>query len=395
MPAEPLLTAPLNIDGPFPDLSRPLRLAIVGGGGVARVHAWAARLSDRWQVRAVAPSADAARALAAAGNATWQGCQVFESHDALFDAVRAGRLAVDAVAVAVPNDIHYAVAAACLDAGVALMCEKPLTKTLVEARDLVDRATRAGVVASVAYPYGAYPMVRQARHLITSGQLGRVRQTHVEFVQDFLLTQTPAASGSWRHDPARAGAGSSADIGTHALHLIEFVTGLPIERLRAEFHVSGPARPIEDTFFAFVRAADDVCGTLWGSQAAAGVTSGPRFRVIGELGTVEWDNGSPQSLLCHWIDQPAQVFTRGRGRGLAPGAERLTRRPRGNVEGWVEAWANLYTEFALAVAARADGIEVPAGVLASPTMADGARGVQFVDAMVASAHADSAWMPLT
>ena len=218
-----------------------------------------------------------------------------------------------------------------------------------------------------------------------------MRQIHAEFVQDYLLTQAPASVGSWRHDPARAGAGSSADIGTHAFHLAEFVTGLRLEQVRGEFHVSGPARPIEDTFFAFVRAQGGVRGTLWGSQAAAGITSGPRVRIICERASLEWNNGSPQELHCHWIDQPAQIFTRGRGRGLSPAAERFTRRSRGNMEGWVEAWANLYTEFAVAIAARADGISVPEGVLNYPGVVDGARGVAFVEAMVASVKAEGAW----
>jgi predicted dehydrogenase len=260
-----------------------------------------------------------------------------------------------------------------------------------DAADLVARVTDAEVTFCVGYPYAAFPMVRQARSLVASGALGPVRQVHAEFVQDYLLTQAPAAAGSWRHDPVRAGAGSSADIGTHAFHLAEFVTGLPIEQVRGEFHVSGPSRPIEDTFFAFVRARGDVPGIVWGSQAAAGITAGPRFRIICERASLEWNNGSPQELHCQWVDQPAQIFTRGRGRGLSPQAERFTRRPRGNTEGWVEAWANLYTEFALAIAARADRIAIPEGVLNYPGVVDGARGVSFVEAMVASVRADGAW----
>jgi predicted dehydrogenase len=297
--------------------------------------------------------------------------------------------------VAVPNHKHYEIASACLDASLHVLCEKPLTNDVEEARDLVERTRQSKRVVCVGYPYAGFPMVRQARHLIASGALGPVRQVHVEFVQDYLLTQTPASGASWRQDPAQAGAGSSADIGTHAFHLAEFVTGVPIEKLRADFHVSGPpARVLEDTFYAFLRARDGISGTLWGSQVAAGITTGPRFRIVGERGSLEWSNGSPQELQCLWLDQPAQTFTRGRGRGLAPSAERFTRRGRGNTEGWVEAWANLYAEFALAIAADADGAVVPAGVLAYPTVQDGARGVCFVAAMVRSAKEDGAWIRL-
>ena len=387
----PLLTGPLTVEGPFPSQTRRLRLAIVGGGGIGRVHAWAAALSERWEVVGVAPSSDPARVQAASDNMVWRDCEIFSSHVALIEAARARTTPIDAVAITVPNHLHYDVATACLDAGLNVMCEKPLTIYARDAADLVMRAADAEVSFCAGYPYAAFPMVRQARSLIASGALGGVRQIHAEFVQDYLLTQAPASVGSWRHDPARAGAGSSADIGTHAFHLAEFVTGLAIEQVRGEFYVSGPSRPIEDTFFAFVRAQSGVLGILWGSQAAAGITSGPRVRIICERASLDWNNGFPQELHCHWIDQPAQIFTRGRGRGLSPAAERFTRRPRGNTEGWVEAWANLYTEFALAIAARADGISVPDGVLDYPGVVDGARGVAFVEAMIASVKRGGAW----
>ena len=390
----PLLTGPLTVDGPFPGQSRRLRLAIVGGGGIGRVHAWAAALSERWHLVAVAPSSDPARAKAAGENIAWQDCEIFSSHAALIDAARTGATPLDAVAITVPNHLHYDVARACLDAGLNVMCEKPLTIHARDAADLAARTAAAAVTFCAGYPYAAFPMVRQAKSLIASGALGRVRQVHVEFVQDYLLTQVPGG-GAWRHDPARAGAGSSADIGTHAFHLAEFVAGLPMDQVRAEFAVTGPSRAIEDTFFSFVRAQGGVVGTLWGSQAAAGMTSGPRFRMVCERGSLEWNNGSPQELSCHWLDQPLQIFTRGRGRGLSPAAERFTRRSRGNTEGWVEAWANLYTEFALGIAARVDGVAVPDGVLNYPSVADGARGVAFVAAMIASVKADGAWTAIS
>jgi predicted dehydrogenase len=151
---------------------------------------------------------------------------------------------------------------------------------------------------------------------------------------------------------------------------------------------------MDDTFFALLRLRDGTPGVLSGSQVAAGVTSGPHFRIVGARGTLDWDNGSAYALTCHWLDQPIQTFTRGRGRGLAPAAERFTRRSRGNVEGWVEAWANLYTEFALGIAAHLDGVTVPTGVLEYPTVNDGVRGVRFVEAMTASARADGAWVEI-
>lgn len=384
----PLLAGSFSVDGPFPELSRPLRLAIVGSGAIARVHTWAARLSERWQVVAVT---DRGLSRGATAHSAWHGCEMFESDAALLAAVTSGATLIDAVAIAVPNHLHYEVACAFLTAGVNVMCEKPMTIHAHEASDLVARTAAANVTFCGGYPYAAFPMVRQARALIASGALGRVRQIHVEFVQDFLLTMPATSSQAWRNDPAQAGAGSSADIGTHSFHMAEFVTGLSIEAVRGEFSVSGPSRPIEDTYFAFIRAQGDVRGTLWGSQAAAGVTSGPRFRIMSERATLEWNNGSPQDLYCHWIDQPLQVFTRGKGRGLLPAAERFTRRARGNTEGWVEAWANLYTEFALAIAARTDGVSVPDGVLNHPGVTDGARGVAFVNAMVSSVQNAGAW----
>ena len=392
---EPILLGDFNASGPFPRQSRRLRLGLVGGGGIAKVHNWAAHLSQRWRLVAAAPSSNIDKVRQASADAVLEGCRIYADYQEMARGGRDGEDQLDAVALTVPNDRHFEIARTFLDAGINVMCEKPLTITLEHAADLVERARTSGLVFAVAYPYAAFPMVRQARFLVGSGALGAIRQAYVEFVQDFLLTQATGSGlpGAWRLDSTRAGAGSSADVGTHAFQLFEFVTGLHIQRIRGELHVCGPvkSKSTEDTFYAFVRAEGGVPGILWGSQVAAGITGGPNFRIIGEKGTLEWNNESPQALKCLWLDQPMQVITRGQGRGVSPEAERCTRRGRGNTEGWVEAWANLYTEFALAVAARLDQVFVPPGVLAYPTVADGARGVRFIQSMAASDQAGGAW----
>jgi predicted dehydrogenase len=215
---------------------------------------------------------------------------------------------------------------------------------------------------------------------------------HAEFVQDLLITTAPTAKSGWRLDPARAGAGSSADVGTHALHLVEFVTGLHVDEVRTEFHSSTPGQALEDAFFTCLRCEGGVPGTLWGTPAATGVTSGPRLRIFGEQGSLSWGNAAPQELVCQWADAPTQAYTRGFGRGIDISAERMSGRGRGNVEGWLEAWTTLYVELALAISAWRDGTEVPDGLLGYPTLEDEIRGVRFIAAAAASNSRGGEWI---
>ena len=395
--SRPILSDVTDAAGPFPSQSRRLRLGVIGGGRIAATQAMAARLTDRWEVVAGVLSSDPSRAVAR--GAEWR-LEPSRSYTAL-DSLLAGEAArpdgMDAVMIASPNDRHFAAAKACLNAGIDVLCEKPLTNSLAEARELVSAAQGCGRVFGVCYVMSCFAMVRQARAIVSAGGIGRVNQIHVEFMQDWM---TPADSGDaphvkWRLDPKVSGPTScTGDIGTHAAHLASFVSGLPMTHLRADMHVCGAPKALEDTVFMATRFAGGVPGTLMATRLAPGNRGGLRLRIFGSEGGVEWDLEHSEYLKHARFGEPDRVLSRGHGHGIAAEVERLVRTGRGFPEGLIEAWGNLYTEFALAVGARRDGTALPAGMLAMPTVEDGADGVAFIEAAVRSHHGGGDWQEI-
>lgn len=393
-----LLPDAIDFDGPFPRLARRLRLGVVGGGRIAATQAMAARLTDRWEVAGGAFSSDPARARAAAAEWLLPEDRCYDSFEAMAAAESARPDGVDAVMITTPNHLHFAAAAAFLEAGIDVLCDKPLTNEADEADALVRLADRTGRVLGVSYVMSCFPMIRQAREIAAEGGVGRVNQIHVEFMQDWMTPQDAADAPhvKWRLDPEKSGRTSCAgDIGTHAAHLAGFVGGLPLTRVRCEFHVCGAPKPLEDTFFAWTRYGGDgsggVPGTLMATRLAPGNRGGLRLRIFGSEGGLEWDLEDCDRLRFNRFGEPDRVVSRGHGHGVSPKTERLVRAGRGFPEGIVEAWGNLYTEFAMAVAARRDGRKVPDGWLDMPRGADGAAGVRFIDACVRSNDGGGAW----
>ena len=302
---------------------------------------------------------------------------------------------IDAVMITTPNHVHYDAAKAFLDAGIDILCDKPLTNRVGEAEDLQKRARESEIVFGVGYVMSCFPMVRQARAIVRRGALGRINQIHVEFMQDWMVPDDVGEADhvKWRLDPAKSGATScTGDIGTHAAHLSTFVTGLEMTRLRADFHICGSPKSLEDTVFMTTGYEGDVPGTLMATRLATGNRGGLRLRVFGSAGGLEWDMENAEQLKLAIFGEPDRILTRGHGHGIDPAVERLVRTGRGFPEGLIEAWANLYTEFALAVAARRDGVDFPDDWLAYPKIADGVQGVRFVDAAVRSDRAEGAWI---
>ena len=385
-----LMPEKIDFDGPFPRLSRRLRLGVVGGGRIAGMQAIAARMTDRWDVVAGAFSSDLVRAKAAA--AEWflpeDRCYTSFAEMATQEAQR--KDGVDAVMITTPNHLHFDCARAFLEAGIDVLCDKPLTNEMAEAEALVALTNTTGCVFGVSYVMSCFPMIRQARAIIAEGGIGKINQIHVEFMQDWM-TPTEMAEAphvKWRLDPAKSGKTSCVgDIGTHAAHLACFVSDLALTELRAEFHVCGAPKPLEDTFFAWTRYGGvhgDVPGTLMATRLAPGNRGGLRLRIFGSEGGLEWDLENCERLKFNRFGEPDAVLSRGHGHGISPGTERLVRTARGFPEGIIEAWGNLYTEFAMAVAARRDGIAVPNDWLGMPGVNDGADGVRFIDAAVRS-----------
>ena len=391
----PILPEDIDFDGAFPAQFRRMRLGVVGGGRISQTQAMAARLTDRWEVVAGALSSDPDRAKAAA--ADWhlpeERCYISFAKMAEAESRRAD--GVDAVMITTPNHVHHDAALAFLDAGIDVLCDKPLTNEVGEAEALVDAAARTGCVFGVSYVMSCFPMIRQAREIVAAGGVGEINQIHVEFMQDWMTPDDIAMADhvKWRLDPAKSGRTSCVgDIGTHAAHLAQFVSHLPLTHLRSEFHVCGATKPLEDTFFAWTRYDENVPGTLMATRLAPGNRGGLRLRIFGSEGGLEWDLEHSEYLKHARFGEPDRILSRGHGHGVSPRTERLIRTGRGFPEGLIEAWGNLYTEFALATAARRDEIEVPDTWLDMPRVADGAAGVRFIDATVRSNEKGGAWV---
>ncbi|SDJ32105.1 Gfo/Idh/MocA family protein [Aliiruegeria lutimaris] len=387
----------LNFDGPFPRLSRRLRLGIVGGGRIAATQAMAARMSDHWEVVAGALSSSQESARSRAAEFRIAPDRAYASFEEMAAAETRHSEGVDAVMITTPNHLHHAAARAFLNAGIDVLCDKPLTNEVSEAEDLVGLTSASGCVFGVSYVMSCFPMVRQARQIVSEGGLGRINQIHVEFLQDWMTPEEVADAPhvKWRLDPSKTGKTSCVgDIGTHAAHLAQFVSGLPLTDLRAEFHVCGAPKPVEDTFFAWTRHAGEVPGTLMATRLAPGNRGGLRLRIFGSEGGIEWDLEKAEQLRFNRFGEADRTISRGHGHGVSPATERLVRTGRGFPEGIIEAWGNLYTEFAMAVAARKDGLRIPEGWLGMPTVADGAKGVQFIEATVRSNEAGGEWVEL-
>ena len=392
-----LLPDRFDFDGPFPPLSRRLRLGVVGGGRISGMQAMAARLTDRWEIAAGAFSSDPARARAASGDWRLPADRCYASFEEMAQAEAARPDGVDAVMITTPNHVHFASARAFLEAGIDVLCDKPLTNEVAEADALVRLAADTGCILGVSYVMSCFPMIRQAREIVAEGGLGRINQIHVEFMQDWMTPEDAADAPhvKWRLDPAKSGKTSCVgDIGTHAAHLAGFVSHLALTHLRAEFHVCGTPKPLEDTFFAWTRHQGGVPGTLMATRLAPGNRGGLRLRIFGSDGGLEWGLETCDRLSFNRFGEPDRVISRGHGHGVSARSERLVRAGRGFPEGIIEAWGNLYTEFALAVAARRDGRDVPAGWIGMPRVPDGADGVRFIDACVRSNDAAGAWVAI-
>ncbi|WP_420414934.1 Gfo/Idh/MocA family protein [Roseibium sp.] len=392
-----ILPESLDFDGPFPRQSRRLRLGVIGGGRISVTQATAARLTDRWEVVAGALSSDPIKARQRSEEWFIQPDRSYASFNEMAS-VEAGRPdGVDAVMITTPNHVHFDAAKAFLDQGIDVLCDKPLTNDPGEADQLVAIARETGLVFAVGYTMSCFPMIRQAREIVKQGGIGRINQIHVEFMQDWMTPETVAEADhvKWRLDPAKSGRTScTGDIGTHAAHLASFVSGLEMTHLRAEMHVCGAPKPLEDTVFMFTRFENDVPGTLMATRLAPGNRGGLRLRVFGSEGGLEWDLEKSEQLKFNRFGEPDRIISRGHGHGVSAKTERFVRAARGFPEGIIEAWANLYTEFAMAVAARRDGVTPPEGWLDYPTVAQGAKGVHFVEASANSAETESSWQKI-
>lgn len=301
---------------------------------------------------------------------------------------------IDFVTIVTPNFAHFAPAMMALEKGFHVVIEKPITFTLEEARLLKKKVEETGLILCLTHTYSGYPMVRQARAMVREGALGTIRKIVVEYPQGWLSKMSERegnAQAAWRTDPKRSGkAGAMGDIGTHAAHLAEFISGLKITKLCADLNIMVPGRALDDDGNVLLKFSNGAAGVLIASQVAAGEENALKIRVYGEHGGLEWAQMEPNSLIVKWLDKPMQILRAGSNGFLHPEALFNTRTPTGHPEGYLEAFANLYRNFALALMARLDGITAPAEV-DFPSVDDGIRGMTFIDTVVKSGQSSEKW----
>ncbi|MEO9895370.1 MAG: Gfo/Idh/MocA family oxidoreductase [Paracoccaceae bacterium] len=382
-----------------PILDRRLRLGFVGGGRglVGHWHSAGARLSNHWNIVAGALSSNPDIAQKSGRDWDLPSDRIYNSYQDMAKTEFDRDDGIDAVAICTPNDSHFQIAKTFLENDIPVILDKPMTNTVADAQALVELTKTRNGFLTLTYPFAFHAMARHARYMVQSGELGRIRQVNVEYLQDWATSPPdPDIQGrSWRMMPERSGRSSVvADIGTHAYHLLHFVTGLKTTEIRADFHVCGAPKDLEDTAYVNLRMEGDVPGMLWVTQAAPGQYCGLRIRVWGEKGGISWDQEKPELLIHAPLNEPERHILRGKGTGLCAEAERLVHLPRGHPEALSDAWANLYSEIGIAISAQISGRTIPSNFIAVPTPADGAQGVQFVNACADSHEAGGNWVSL-
>jgi len=377
---------------------RTLRCAMVGGGRdafIGAVHRQAMALDGEIRLVAGALSSQPQKALVSGrdlglaperNHPSWQALLQHE-----LSLPRDER--IDFVSIVTPNHVHHPVAKAFAEAGIHVVCDKPLVHTGAQADELVRITRDRGIVFGVTYNYIGYPMVQQAREMVRAGVIGELRKVVVEYHQGWLARRLdPGANkqADWRMDPAQNGiAGAMGDIGSHAENLVATVTGLEIESLCADLTAFVPGRPLDDDASLLLRFRGGARGVLLASQVAAGCENDLRLRVFGSEGTLDWRQEEPNTLIHGPLNGPRQLLTRG-SPWLGTAARQATRLPAGHPEAFIEAFANIYRGIAADVRARESG-QLPTVPGRYATVADGARGVRFIEATVASARSEQKW----
>jgi len=301
---------------------------------------------------------------------------------------------MDFVSIVTPNHVHFGPAMLALEKGFHVVVEKPMTFTLDEAKQLQKKVEETGLILALTHTYSGYPMVKQAKQMVREGAFGKIRKVYVEYPQGWLskLSEKEGnAQAAWRTDPSKSGkAGCMGDIGTHAAHLAEYITGLKITQLCADLKTFVEGRALDDDGNVLLRFDNGATGVLIASQVAAGEENALKIRVYGEEGGLEWAQQEPNTLIVKWLDKPAEIYRAGGGY-LGSYAKHNTRTPGGHPEGYLEAFANIYRNFALTLAARMDGTQPTPEMLDFPTVAEGVRGMAFIDNVVASSASTQRW----
>lgn len=368
---------------------------MVGGGRgafIGAIHRMAAALDGQIELVCGAFSSDPDRSKASGADLFLPPERCYGDYEEMIlaEANLPADKKMDLVSIVTPNHMHFGPAMVALESGFHVICDKPLCTTLDAARQLQSKVRSSRLVFAVTHAYTGYPMVKQARMMIANGELGKIRRIVVEYPQGWLSTaleQTDQKQASWRTDPAKSGAaGAMGDIGTHAENLAEYVTGLYIDEICADLHSHIPGRLLDDDGSVLLRMNNGARGVLYASQISAGEENNLRIRVYGEKGSIDWSQMEPNSLIVRWLDKSMEVIRTGVG-NLYPQTQKHTRVPAGHPEGYLEAFANIYRNVVYTIQARIEGLDVDPD-LDFPTVDDGVRGMEFIDAVVRSGKQD-------
>ena len=375
-----------------------IRLGMVGGGvdaNIGNAHRFAARLDNRYILLAGALSSTPERSKASGQAIGLHPERIYDDFNAMAEGESLRKDGIEAVAIVTPNNIHAESAIAFLKKGIHVICEKPLTATLDQAKNLAKVARETKALFVLTHNYSGYPLIRQAREMIQTGEIGKIITVQAEYTIEWLnqaVEKEGLKQAIWRTDPSIAGTGCVGDVGTHAFHLVRFVTGLQVEEISAELATFVPDRKVDDLVITKLRFNNGAKGMLWASQVAIGGENALRIRVYGTSGSLDWNQEEPNHLIFAKQNEPKRIITR-MGSGSTKHGIRVSRLPKGHPEGYIEAFANIYTEAADAILAYQNG-EKPSDSITYPNLEDGLEGIVFVDACVQSSKNNCQWISL-
>lgn len=383
-------------------MSRKIRYGMIGGGRgafIGAVHRIAANIDGQIELVSGAFSSDPQKSRDSGADLYLSPDRCYGSYTELIEkeAALPADQRIDFISIVTPNHVHFPAAKAALEGGFHVLSDKPATLNLAEAKALAEIVKSSGKLYGLTHNYTGYPLVKQARELVASGQLGKIRKVVVEYPQGWLATRVEATGSKqaeWRTDPKRSGAaGCIGDIGTHAENLAEYITGLKIKELAADITTFVEGRALDDDGNVLLRFDNGAKGVLHASQISVGEENNLNIRIYGEKGGLEWHQNEPNTLLVKWLDQPTQVYRTANGY-LGKAALAAGRTPPAHPEGYLEAFANIYRNFAAHIRALIEGTTPDELVLDYPKIEDGVRGMAFIEAVVASSKNNAAWTSL-
>ncbi len=379
-------------------MKRKLRMGMIGGGKgafIGAVHRMAANLDGLIELSCGNFSTSPENSLATGKSLFLPSNRIYGTYEELFEAESALPLSerIDFVSIVTPNHVHFEPAMMALNFGFHVVMEKPMTLTLKQAIHLHERVQQSGLLFCLTHTYSGYPMIKEAKHLIQQGDLGIIRKIYVEYSQGWLSADqndTSHKQADWRMDPLRSGkSGAMGDIGTHAAHLAEYVTGLKITKISADLNQIGKGRILDDDGAVLLRFENEASGILIASQITTGEENSLTIRVYGEKGGLEWHQMEPNTLTIKWLNKPIQVLRTG-SLGISDYTKLHTRLPAGHPEGYIEAFANIYRNFASHLIAKIDH-QLPNPLMDYPSTYDGIRGLNFIEKVVESNLSNNKW----